>query len=245
MTLLFASFFAGILTVAAPCILPLLPVIVGGSTLGADKKSRPLKPYVIAASLGASVVVFSLLLRASTALLGVPQTFWSIVSGGIVLLFGLSILFPVVWEKLVIATGLYGVTNKLSGKAAQKNGYLGDVLLGASLGPIFNSCSPTYALIIAIVLPKSLAEGLVYLVLYAAGLASTLLLIGLLGRRITTKLNVIADPKSLIRKLIGVIFIVVGLAVATGLDKKFQTFVLDRGWYGPVERLEQRFMINN
>ena len=39
MHLLIISYFAGILTVAAPCILPLLPVIVGGSlTTDDDKK---------------------------------------------------------------------------------------------------------------------------------------------------------------------------------------------------------------
>ena len=31
MTLFILSFFAGILTVLAPCVLPMLPVIVGGS----------------------------------------------------------------------------------------------------------------------------------------------------------------------------------------------------------------------
>jgi cytochrome c biogenesis protein CcdA len=43
-TLLFTSFLAGLLTVIAPCILPLLPVIVGGSLTGKNKW----KPLIIA-----------------------------------------------------------------------------------------------------------------------------------------------------------------------------------------------------
>ncbi len=241
MTLLIASFFAGVLTVAAPCILPLLPIVVGGASLGDEKKRRNYRAPVIAASLGVSVIVFSLLLKASTALLGIPQMFWSIVSGGIVLLFGISIVFPILWEKFMLATGLYAASNKAYGKAFQKNSYAGDILLGASLGPVFSSCSPTYALIVAIILPKSFAQGFVYLITYALGLAGTLLLIGLLGQKVTRRLGLLADPNGKLRRIIGTLFIVVGLAVMTGVDKKFQSYVLDQGWYAPVERLEMRF----
>jgi len=44
------SLVAGVLTVLAPCVLPFLPVIVGGS-LGHGSRRRP---YLIAASLAAS-----------------------------------------------------------------------------------------------------------------------------------------------------------------------------------------------
>lgn len=243
MTLLIAALFAGVLTVAAPCILPLLPIIIGGASLGSSSNKRRYRPVVIASSLGVSVIVFSLLLKATTALLGVPQIFWNIASGTIVLLFGISIVLPELWEKLMLKTGLYNLSNTLSGKASQKNSYIGDALLGASLGPVFSSCSPTYALIVAIILPSSFFKGLIYLTAYAVGLSGTLLLIALLGRRLTTKLGLLANPTGWFKRIIGVMFIIVGIAVITGLDKKFQTFVLDQGWYGPIERLEQRFMV--
>lgn len=244
MTLLLAALFAGVLTVAAPCILPLLPIIVGGVSLGSSSKKRRYRPLVIAGSLGISVVIFSLLLKATTALLGVPQMFWNIASGTIVLLFGISIVWPVLWEKQMLKSGLYNLSNKLSGKASQKNSYKGDALLGASLGPVFSSCSPTYALIVAIILPSSFAKGLIYLTVYAVGLSGTLLLIALLGRRLTTKLGLLANPKGWFKRIIGVLFIIVGIAVITGLDKKFQTFVLDRGWYAPIEHIENRLIKN-
>src|SRR6266550_4362545 len=89
MELFIVSFVAGVLTVLAPCILPLLPIIIGGSTLQ-QKDYR--KPIIITASLALSVVVFTLLLKASTVLLMIPPYVWQILSGGIVLLFGLSLL---------------------------------------------------------------------------------------------------------------------------------------------------------
>jgi len=77
--LLLLSFVAGILTVAAPCVLPLLPVIVGGSIVRTDADTRVaerqwFRPVIIATSLAASVVIFTLLLKATTALLGVCRS---------------------------------------------------------------------------------------------------------------------------------------------------------------------------
>ena len=64
MLLLLISFIAGVLTILAPCVLPLLPVIIGGSISGKTKEKS--RPYIIAASLAASLVVFTLLLKLST-----------------------------------------------------------------------------------------------------------------------------------------------------------------------------------
>ncbi len=73
MFLLIVSFLAGVLTIAAPCILPLLPVIIGGSLIDSDKDKPErawLRPVVITASLAVSVIVFTLLIKATTVLLG-------------------------------------------------------------------------------------------------------------------------------------------------------------------------------
>ncbi|USN58208.1 MAG: hypothetical protein H6767_08005 [Candidatus Peribacteria bacterium] len=43
---------------------------------------------------------------------------------------------------------------------------LGSILVGISLGPVFSSCSPTYAIILAVILPTSFLFGLVNLFAY-------------------------------------------------------------------------------
>ncbi len=50
MILLLGAFIAGILTVLAPCVLPLLPIIIGGSVAGKTYDSK--RPVIIALSLG-------------------------------------------------------------------------------------------------------------------------------------------------------------------------------------------------
>lgn len=241
MHLLIVSFFAGILTVAAPCILPLLPVVVGGSIVAGENKKKWWRPLVIACSLAISVVLFTLLLKATTSLLGVPQIVWNIISGVIVLLFGLSLLFPHAWEWIVLKSGLHQQSNKLMQLTSRTQPGVGkDILMGASLGPIFSSCSPTYALIVAVVLPKSFYQGLIYLIAYALGLATVLLFISIAGQSLVRRLGWLSNPSGVFRKVIGVLFVVVGLAVLTGLDRSFQAYVLRQGWYDPIMKLEQK-----
>ena len=64
MFLLLSSFLAGMLTSLAPCMITLLPVIVGNSLVpDGDKKLDRKKPYVIAASLAVSVIIFTIILK--------------------------------------------------------------------------------------------------------------------------------------------------------------------------------------
>lgn len=245
MTLLILSFVAGVLTAAAPCILPLLPVIVGG-TLTAEGKTQKLiwyRPLVVVGSLAASIVLFTLLLKATTALLGVPQSAWNIISGIIVATLGLSLLFPTLWEKLVLTLRFNLTSNELLSKSNRQSGLARDILVGASLGPVFSSCSPTYALIVAAVLPVSFAKGLSYLIAYAIGLAAILLLVTLAGQAVVRRLGWLSNPAGWFRRAVGMVFILVGLAVLFGWDRDLQSYILERGWYDPVGELEQRLML--
>lgn len=237
---LIGAFAAGVLTVLAPCVLPLLPVIIGGSIVrdGGARRAR-WRPYIIALSLAVSVVVFTLALKATTALLGVPPQVWQIVSGVIVILLGIDLLFPAVWERLSARLGLQAHTGAALDRSVSRQSYGGDILTGAALGPVFSSCSPTYALIVAVVLPASFATGVVYVMAYAVGLAGMLLLIGLLGRRLVQRLGWLTDPRGWFRRTVGALFVLVGIAVLTGFDKQLQAWILDAGLYDPIFRLEE------
>ncbi|HLC91745.1 MAG TPA: hypothetical protein VJC09_01710 [Candidatus Saccharimonadales bacterium] len=92
----------------------------------------------------------------------------------------------------------------------------------------------------ASILPASFVRGFIYLLAYAAGLSLMLLLIALLGGVFVSRLGWLANPSGLFHRIIGVLFIIVGLAVLFGLDKKAQTYVLDRGWYNPISNFEQK-----
>lgn len=233
MSLLVLSFVAGVLTVLAPCILPLLPIIVGGSV--ADQK-RPARPYIVTASLAISIILFTLLLKFSTSLLGVPVFVWQVISGLIITTLGVGILWPQLWERFGAKLNLTG--SNLLGKAGKQKGIAGDILTGAALGPVFNSCSPTYAFIVAGILPASFGQGIAYLLAYALGLAGILLLIALLGQKITTKLGWASNPNGWFKRIIGALFVMVGLSVLTGFDHFIQSYFVQQGWYDLPSQFE-------
>ena len=244
MLLLLISFIAGVLTVLAPCILPLLPVIVGGSlsdggTGGFNKK----KALTIIISLGVSVIAFTFLLKASTLFIDIPEYVWKWISGGIVVFIGLVTLFPSLWESQLIAR-LSAKSNILLGKGDQKKSFWGDVIVGAALGPVFSTCSPTYFIVLATVLPVSPALGVVYLLTYTIGLCLSLLVVSIVGQKIMNKLGVAADPRGWFKRSLGVIFLIVGIAIIGGFDKKTQLFLLDSGFFD-VTKIEQRLLEKN
>jgi cytochrome c-type biogenesis protein len=227
MTLLALSFIAGVLTVLAPCILPLLPVVIGASAAG---RSR-LTPYIVVGSLAFSIILFTFVLKVSTAFIAIPPQFWAYLSGGIILIFGITLAFPALWESLPGMAKASASSNKLLGIGYQKKSAWGDVIVGAALGPIFATCSPTYFLILASVLPASFLLGSVYIVAYVAGLALVLLMLGLLGERLSKRLQGLADPRGWFKKTLGVIFIILGIMIVFGIEKRIETALLDAGFF--------------
>ena len=97
MTLLFIAFLSGVLTVLAPCVLPLLPIVMGASAEDGSNKKIPL---IIIGSLSISIILFSLILKASTVLIGVPPSFWKSFSGGMIIALGIITVFPNLWKNL-------------------------------------------------------------------------------------------------------------------------------------------------
>jgi cytochrome c biogenesis protein CcdA/thiol-disulfide isomerase/thioredoxin len=224
MILLLICFIAGILTILAPCVLPLLPIIVGGS-LSAKTKDKS-RPYVIAAALAGSIVFFTLLLKVSTLLIDVPPDILNYISGGLLIALGVVAMFPTAWENLMISLNWQAASQRFLGKGERTKGkYSGPILIGVALGPVFASCSPTYAFILASVLPHSFASGLVYLITYAVGLVLALLGISLVGRNVISGYSWAIDTHSLFRRIIGVLFVIIGVVIITGQEIKVETWV--------------------
>lgn len=233
MGLLIASLLAGVFSVLAPCVLPLLPVMIAPS---AQKEKRSV--WWLLAGLGLSIIIFSILLKSTTALLGVPAQVWSVVSGVIIILFGITLVAPQVWEWLMLKTGLALAVQKQSVGTSAKRGRLGDMLFGASLGPIFSVCSPTYALIVAVLLPADPLQGMLYLLAYVIGLLGMLALVAVLGRRMVRALGWGLNPHGLFRRVLGVVLIILGILVVTGLDKTISSWLVSQGWFDWQVQLE-------
>lgn len=234
MALLLVSFLAGILSVLAPCIIAIIPLLVGYSAESKDL-GRAIR---VVGGLALSILAFSILLKATTVLIGVSGGTWQIISGMIIILFGITGLFPSIWEKAVNLLKLQQLSAKGQKTALKKGGKLGDFLLGASLGPIFSACSPTYALIVASILPASPWEGTLYLLIFIASLSATILLIALLGQKAVKKLGWSINPHGTFKRVLSILFILIGLMILTGFDKTLLSHSVEKGWFDWQVNLE-------
>lgn len=135
-------------------------------------------------------------------------------------------LFPELWEKLIIELNWQAASQRFLGKGEKNKGaYFGPILIGIALGPVFASCSPTYAFILASILPRDFASGFIYLIAYSLALVVALLLVSLLGKKFTARLGWATDTHSLFRRLLGILFIVIGVAIISGQELKFEVWV--------------------
>ncbi len=242
---LLGALVAGLLTPLAPCALTLLPVIVGGSVAGqatvsndegaegsvatalAVRSATRRRAVIVTASLGISVIVFTLILRASAALIGIPTEVWQWLSGGLLIGLGVVGLFPHLWDSFAGRLGLGSRSNAALRSAYGREGTAGAVLTGAALGPVFTSCSPLYGYVVVTVIPAEPAKGLVLLLVYTAGLCAVLLAVALLGQRLIRRLRWAADPESPLRRIIAMVFIVLGVLIATGTIKDLETWLVE------------------
>jgi cytochrome c-type biogenesis protein len=259
---LIGAFVAGVLTTLAPCVLPLLPVIVGSSVAGpADggptgsaagagggvataaraKSIARRRALVITGSLGISILVFTLALKATTALIGVPPEVWQWVSGGLLIGLGMVALFPNLWERIAIALQLQSRSAAGLTAARSRDGLTGQVLTGAALGPVFTSCSPLYGYVIVTVLPADFGYGLLLLMTYVIGLSGTLLVIALLGQKAVAGARWATDPHGWFRRGLGAIFVLIGVLVITGGMRELEAWILENS---PVQpwNLDQGFI---
>ncbi len=173
-----------------------------------------------------SIVLFTILLKASTLLINVPPEFWKYVSGVILIGLGLVYIFPHTWT--LLSSRVFGsrANNSLDKAQNIESSTLRAIVTGAVLGPVFSTCSPTYSLLLATVFPVSFIAGISYTFIYALGLSLVLLLIARFGTLLVRKLKIYADERGTFRKVLGAILIFVGFLIVTGIDKKIETFLI-------------------
>lgn len=232
---LVGALLAGALTTLAPCALSLLPVVVGGSVHGAADGGARRRAVIIAASLGVSVAVFTLILKVSTALITIPASVWRGLSGGLLVVLGVFALFPNLWDRISVASGLGAASATGLQRAHGRRDTVGAIITGAALGPVFTSCSPMFGYLVVTVLPAELGRGLLLLAAFVAGLVGVLLVIALIGQRAVQRLRWAADPHARWRRALGVLFIVIGVLIATGLMLSIEAWLVENSPIRPWE----------
>ncbi|WP_439395257.1 cytochrome c biogenesis CcdA family protein [Bradyrhizobium sp. PMVTL-01] len=205
--LLFAV-LAGILTIAAPCTLPMLPILLGAS-IG---RAGHLRPAMIAIGFVVSFSAVALLLGALTRLFDFDPNVLREAASILLLGFGLVMLWPAPFEWLSIRLNGWLAFGNASG--VQREGALGGLILGTTLGLVWTPCAgPVLGSILTLVVTsKNLAWAGTLLVAYAIGAAIPMLAIAYGGQAATTRVRSLARISPRLQQGFGVI--VIAFAVA-------------------------------
>jgi cytochrome c-type biogenesis protein len=203
------ALLAGVLTIAAPCTLPVLPILLGAS-VGQNNKARP---AMIALGFVVSFSAVALLLGAITKIFDFDPTVLREGAAILLLGFGALMIWPAPFEWISIR--LNGLIHNGAAPAAERAGSIGGFVLGTTLGLVWTPCAgPVLGSILTLVATsRDAAWAGLLLVIYAIGAALPMLAIAYGGQAVTTRVRSIAAVAPRLQQAFGVV--VIGFAVAS------------------------------
>ncbi|MFZ5623097.1 MAG: cytochrome c biogenesis CcdA family protein [Gemmatimonadota bacterium] len=213
---IFVAFSAGLLSFLSPCVLPLVPSYLGfvtGMSLEEMRVNRKAGlVHAVLFVLGFTLVFMAL--GASATALGRLLNYYEIwlqrIGGALIIVLGLWLLglIRVDWLEREQRIQL----------ADKPLGYVGTVLVGVTFGAGWTPCiGPILGAILGLAATRAdLGQGLVLLGAYSAGLAVPFLLAALAVERFLEWFKTFRKHLLLVKRLSGVLLIVVGLLMLTG-----------------------------
>jgi cytochrome c biogenesis protein CcdA len=205
-------------------VLPLLPIVLGSAA-----SEHRLAPAALAAGLSLSFVVIGLFVATIGFAAGLDTGFFRLVSAVILIAIGTLLLVPRLSAQAAAAGGPVSnwVEGQFGGFAAQG---LGGFLLGLLLGAVWSPCvGPTLgAASILAAKGENLGQVALTMIAFGVGAALPLIAIGLLSREALSRWRGrLMEAGKGGKALLDGLLVAIGLLVATGLDKRLETFLVD------------------
>ncbi|MCP5279794.1 MAG: cytochrome c biogenesis protein CcdA [Thiobacillus sp.] len=216
---------AGALSTLSPCVLPLIPILLGSALA-----VHALGPVVLAGGLSLSFAAMGIVLAALGASLEVDPTHFR--NGAAVLLMGFALILLSTRLQAAFAraaSGLAGAGNSLLARLAL-TGLTGQFALGLLLGVVWSPCvGPTLGAAITLASQgRDLAAASLVMLLFGLGAGLPVILIGLLSRQALGRVRgrLVATGKWG-KQLLGGMLLALGVMILTGADKRFEAWTLD------------------
>jgi cytochrome c biogenesis protein CcdA len=218
------SLLAGILSILSPCVLPLVPILLGSAVL-----AHRLGPLALAGGLTLSFTIVGTLIAAAGASLGLDQELLRHIAAFLLLGFGLILLLPGLQEKFAAVTSGVSSSGQTLLAGLTLDGLSGQFLLGLLLGVVWSPCvGPTLgaAITLASQGENLLQVGLVMAV-FGIGASIPLVVLGLVSRQAVSRWRGrLLEVGKRGKQVLGVVMLVLGVAILTGGDKMFEAWVL-------------------
>jgi cytochrome c biogenesis protein CcdA len=216
------ALLAGLATVASPCVLPVLPFLLGVSVEQADRR----RPLLIVAGFVLSFSAFALALGAVSSAAQLAQETLRNVAIVLLGVSGLLRIWPRPWDLLVERVRL--AWSRLRGTRADAvPRQSGAFVLGLSLGAVWTPCAgPVLASILALVVQAHDPARAVRLVgLYALGAALPMLALIHGGQAIVQRVRGVARHAVALQRAFGVLVLASAAAIWFQVDTQIAAHV--------------------
>jgi cytochrome c biogenesis protein CcdA len=206
---------AGVLTVAAPCVLPMLPVVLGAS-VGQRDRTRPI---FIAFGFALAFSAVGLLFASFSRVLGLSQDSLRDVAAFMLLLFGVLMIWSMPFDWLAVRmNGLFNRVNAVGDNAGP--GKLGGLVLGLTLGALWTPCAgPVLGSILTLVATSpDIGQSGLLLACFSLGAALPMMAIAYGGQVVSMRVTRFARKARAVRQAFGVLVILTAIAMAFQYD---------------------------
>lgn len=218
------SFLAGVLSTLSPCVLPLIPILMGSAA-----SSHRYGTFALVGGLMLSFTLIGVGLGSLGGSIGLEQDTLRTVGGALLIVFGAVLFSSRLQEHFSAAVGRLGVGQGLLARF-NLSGLHGQFLLGLLLGIVWSPCiGPTLGVAITLASQgQALAQVTAVMLIFSLGAGLPLLAIGMLSRQAMGKWRgrmMEAGQKA--KKIFGAALLLIGVLVLSGADKGFEKWAVN------------------
>jgi cytochrome c biogenesis protein CcdA len=219
------AFLAGVLSTLSPCVLPLIPIVLG-SALSAHRAG----PLALAAGLALSFVVLGLAVATVGFAIGLDAGVFRTVAGVLLIAVGIVLLAPQLQARVALAAGPVGNFAEQRFGGFSTAGLGGQFAVGLPLGAVWSPCvGPTLgAASVLASQGKDLGAVALTMLAFGIGAALPLVLLGLVSREAMMHWRgrlLAAGQRG--KLLMGAVLVAAGLLIVTGVDKTIETLLVE------------------
>jgi cytochrome c-type biogenesis protein len=215
------AFLAGIFSILSPCVLPLVPLV-----LGAAVSEHRLGPAALAGGLALSFTSVGLFVATIGFAAGFDAGIFRMVAAILMSILGIVLIVPRFQAQFALAAGPVGnwAEQRLGGFSTA--GISGQFVVGLLLGVVWAPCvGPTLAAASMMAARgENLGQVAVTMLFFGVGAALPLLVLGMVSRETITRMRgrLVATGHGA-KVALGGVLITIGLLILSGLDKSLET----------------------